>query len=175
MTIINLYDVVNNENIKDAHTVAFSHRRVSLVGSNQYKLRAGSKQAKSKSTELKCACCDKTSQDYIDINFPIDSIGFLGAGYPLYFIFNQLCWTLLLALLGVTRCYKFLYFMIFPNKKGRVINESDFMAILMFVSYVLIALLYGWYMSWISIVIDENDTSPEDYSILVSNIPIAPG
>ena len=34
---LNEYDLVKNENIALAHITAFKHRRVSLVGSNQYK------------------------------------------------------------------------------------------------------------------------------------------
>ena len=63
--------------------------------------------------------------------------------------------------------------MIFPKKKNRWVDQNDFMALHMFIVFFLVTIIFGWYMSHISIVIDENDTSPEDYSIRVSNIPIA--
>lgn len=139
------------------------------MGSSQYKDREDS----GDQPTIMCNCCGRTAYPYIDIDFKITSLGFLGAGYPLYFVFNRLCWTLLLALFIVTKFNKTFYLLVFSKRKERIVNQSDFMAIVMFSVFFLITMLYGWYMSYLSIVIDENDTSPEDYSIRVSNIPVA--
>ena len=79
----------------------------------------------------------------------------------------------MLLLLLVIKYNKWIYRFVVQRKKGKMVSESDFMALIMFFLFGAVAFAYGWYMSWISIIIDENDTSPADYSILVSNMPVS--
>lgn len=54
----------------------------------------------------------------------------------------------------MTQFNKTFYFLLFEKKKKRMVNQSDFMALVMFGMCVLITVFYGWYMSYLAIVID---------------------
>lgn len=60
-------------------------------------------------SKLQCACCSKRMRKSQPVDFDIEDIGFLGGGYPLYFLFNRMCLIILLTLSLLVSLNPFLY------------------------------------------------------------------
>jgi hypothetical protein len=162
--------------------MALFHRRVSMVGYNvlTYHRRRGKTRARIPSSINKlnvCQCCGRFPREPIRANFDIPEIGFLGAGHALFFTFQKLCMTLLTILLFTMSISQPMFNLITQNVAAGFFPssfcETDLACLLVSVLSTLVIFIFAEYMVNLEIVVDELDTSPEDYSLWVSNIPLA--
>lgn len=82
-------EVVNAINYPQALREALIHQRNTMVGNIEVE----------NSKEYQCVCCNRRMRKTQPVNFDVADIGFLGAGYTLYFMFNRMCLTILVTLL----------------------------------------------------------------------------
>lgn len=153
-----------------------------MVGYNPlaYEKRKGRIRARipsSISNQTVCQCCGRFPREPIRVNFDINEIGFLGSGHALYFAFQKLCIALLGSLLLIVLFYRFA----FDSLAKRIgssqhilgLSKTDVCSLLVTVVCTALIHIFASYMVELDIRVDEMDTSPEDYSVWISNIPIS--
>lgn len=162
------------------------HRRVSIVGNNPLLVKFKKRNRRSAKKILNiselngkvpvCGCCGRFPRNFLGLNFDVVEIGFLGQGYSLYFTFQKLCIIMLALfyLLSITSKQVYQWTMKNTGKKFSSVmsSQTDLLCLNVFLVCSLVMLMFAKHMVNLAVEVDEIDTSPEDYSVLVKNIPL---